>query len=414
MGAKRVVAKILVAPALFVLAGCGASCGGGSTGTLDAGPDGSTARDASVRPEASLPPPDASTPVDALHVDSQVLPDAGPDAGPNPYVIELPPTGLTSVYGFTNSGHIMAYADDRSGVNNIEVFYFNVLDLAEHRVTNRPSTQGMPYVLGEEIVFQDHRFYDNQSGNYQIELYEFNITANIETRLTDGPTVKIHPVFNENYIVYHSSEGCPDPFLPNLSLVNRHTTEVVVLADCDQNAEGHSIAGNLATWAARPYPSHNKDVFVRDLQAGVTFRIDSTDPGNQTYPHAEGDYVVWQDDRDGRREVYLHTFSTGQTECLTPDSWEQAWPHLRNGIVSWCDYRYSQQWGHFGDCDIYVYDLETGVGRRVTAQSRTWRVAFVDSGWILYALWITSNHLKLYAHDLVGDGILSPGGHVIP
>jgi hypothetical protein len=120
------------------------------------------------------------------------------------------------------------------------------------------------------------------------------------------------------------------------------------------------------------------------------------------------------DYRDGRREIYMHTFSTGQEVCLTPDGWEQAWPHLRNGIASWCDYRFSQEWGEYGNCDIYVYELATGVGRRVTAESRTWMPRFVDSGWILYAQWVTGHQFKLFAHDLVCDGILTTDGHVIP
>ena len=110
----------------------------------------------------------------------------------------------------------------------------------------------------------------------------------------------------------------------------------------------------------------------------------------------------------------MHTFSTGEDMSLTPDPWEQARPHLRGGIVAWCDYRFSQQWGEYGDCDVYVYEIVTGVGRRVTKQSRLWYPRFVDSGWILYAHRISGHQSKLYMHDLVGDGILSPDGHVIP
>jgi len=146
----------------------------------------------------------------------------------------------------------------------------------------------------------------------------------------------------------------------------------------------------------------------------VTFRIESTDFAGQNLPHTDDDHVIWMDSRDGQREIYMYTFSTGVEECLTPDVWEQAFPHLRNGIASWCDYRFSQQWGEYAPCDIYVYDLATGVGRRVTAESRVWRPAFVDSGWVLYGLRMTAHQYKLYAHDLVGDGILTPDGHVIP
>ena len=108
------------------------------------------------------------------------------------------------------------------------------------------------------------------------------------------------------------------------------------------------------------------------------------------------------------------TFSTGVEEILTPDPWEQARPNLRDGIVAWCDYRFSQDWGEYGDCDVYVHEIATGVGRRITAESAQYYPQFVDSGWILYGRHIPSASFKLYMHDLVGDGILSPEGHVIP
>jgi hypothetical protein len=110
----------------------------------------------------------------------------------------------------------------------------------------------------------------------------------------------------------------------------------------------------------------------------------------------------------------MYTLSTGLEECLTPDGWEQAWPHLRNGVVAWSDYRYSQQFGENADNDIYVYELASGIGRRVTTHSQRWRPRFVDAGWILYARRINGALYKLFVHDLVGDGILSGDGHVLP
>jgi beta propeller repeat protein len=243
----------------------------------------------------------------------------------------------------------------------------------------------------------------------------YNIATAVETRLTDSVSIKAYVRFNHDYIIYNCSEGCSGPGDFNLSLMNRHTQDVTVVAECDQDPSGHtSIADRYAAWTARPFPGHNKDVFVRDLQAGLTFRIESTDFADQYFPHTDDEHVVWQDWRDGRREIYMYDLSTGQEVCLTPDGWEQAWPNLRNGIVSWCDYRFSQEWGEMGRCDVYVYEIATGAGRRVTTESKYWMPRFVDSGWMLYGLWIQGMKYKLYAHDLVGDGILTTDGHVIP
>ena len=389
---------------LFLFAGCGVRCGGKGGVSTDAS-DGGNVSDGLVDTDARDPdvlvPPDARPDVW----------DGGQQTGP---VIELPPSGQLEIYGFTNAGHFATYSEYRGDpVKFADIYYYDVLAQAEHKVTDREAAQVSPYVHGNEIMFTDV-VYDARIQDYQGETYLYNITSATETRLTDTVTRDESPKFNEDYIIYHSNQGCSNANYYNLSLLNRHTSEVTLLADCDQGAETSSIGQHFAAWTARPYTGHNKDIHVRDLAGGVTFRIESTDVSDQYFPHTDDDHVIWMDYRDGRREIYMHSFSTGEEVCLTPDEWEQAWPTLRNGMAAWCDYRYSQEWGENGRCDVYVYEIATGVGRRVTTQSDTWQPRFVDSGWILYGLWITQSNWKLYAHDLVADGILTTDGHVIP
>lgn len=295
-----------------------------------------------------------------------------------------------------------------------DIFYYDVLARQEVQVTNREGFQSGPSTDGLEILFDDGQFYSQPDANLQIELFSYDILTGVETRLTNEVSKKLLPMFNSGYILFDSNLGCSQEDIYNLTLMDRATGEATVVSGCGLGGETYSMSEYYAAWAGRPDFGHNKDIFVRDLAAGVTLRIDSTDPGSQYFPTTDADHVVWQDGRDGHREVYMYTFSTGVEECLTPDPWEQGRPHLRDGIVAWCDYRFSQQWGEFGDCDVYVYELATGIGRRVTTESKYWNPRYVDSGWLLYALRVSGPKHKLYMHDLVTDGILSPDGHVIP
>ncbi|MDY0002705.1 MAG: hypothetical protein RBU30_15520 [Polyangia bacterium] len=379
--------------------GCHDHGGTGDTGVLDAG-DAVISRDVDVNPDARS---DATPP------------DAEVDAAPNPNVIELPPSGYTNITAFTNGGFIATYSEQRgSPLMATEVYYYDTLTRQEIQVTNREMSQSGAYTNGLEVLFHDYQFMDALAGNHQVELFSYTIQTGEETRLTYEVSKKLVPMFNDQFILYKSNAGCPAIDDYNLSLMDRTTGEATVVSGCDQDPETHSIGEHYAAWTARPYPGHNKDIFVRDLAAGHNFRIDSTDEGDQYIPTTDEDHVVWQDQRSGWREVYMYTFSTGVEECLTPDQWEQGWPFLRDGLVAWCDYRFSQQGGQYGDCDVYVYEIATGVGRRVTTQSRPWRPRYVDSGWLLYAQKILGGTYKLYMHDLVSDGILSPDGHVIP
>ena len=219
---------------------------------------------------------------------------------------------------------------------------------------------------------------------------------------------------NQDYIAFKSSEGCTGPYDTKLVLMNRHTQEQIVLAECDQDAETVSISPYHVGWVARPYPGHNKDVYYHDLSTGITHHIESTGEGDQFLVTTDEDHVVWQDHRDGHREVYMYTISTGVEECLTPDEWEQAWPYLREGIVLWADYSTTQEWGEGGASQVYVYDVETGVGRQITNKAQMWMPRYVDSGWAVYAWTIIGHHVKIHAHDLVGDGIVTLDGHIIP
>ena len=347
--------------------------------------------------------------------DAAPLPDAEVDAGPNPHVIELPPTGETEIYTLSIAGHIITYSDWR-GVGDFayNVYYYDLDELQEYQVTDRDGYQIGPYVYGEEIIFHDTQFLDVNAGNYQIELYHYDIATGIETRMTNESTSKQVPMFNRDYILFASNGSCSDPLYRNLSIMDRHTQEVTILAECDAGAESHSISDYYASWSAKPSPGALKKIYVHDLQAGVTFPVSPDSPGWQFGSHTDSDHVVWDDTRDGQREIYLHTFSTGEEVCLTPGGYEQAMPNLRNGIVSWCDFSHSQESGFYGRCDIYVHELATGASRRVTRESELWLPRYVDSGWIAYGRQTRGRRAKLYAHDLVGDGILTADGHVIP
>lgn len=391
-------ARLLLLASLASFAGCGDE-GAGEDASLPDGGDAHVSQDAADASDTGVP-------------DSAVL-DGTVDAAPNPNVIELPPSGQTQVDGFTNGGFIATYADAR-GTLGADIYYYDVLARQEVQVTNREATQDAPDTDGQVIMFGDFQFGDVPNGHYQAELYSYDILSAVEARLTNEVSMKVQPVFNSGYILYRSSVGCGEYYITNLMLWDRSTGEATVVSDCGQSPETQSIGDFYAAWSARPYPGHNKDIYVRDLAAGYTFRIDSTDAGSQYFPTTDSDHVVWQDDRDGQREIYMYTISTGVEECLTPDPWQQGWPFLRDGIVAWCDFRYSQQVGYNDPCDVYVYEIATGVGRRVTTESRKWRPRYVDSGWMLYAKRVTGMQYKLFMHDLVSDGILSPDGHVIP
>jgi hypothetical protein len=347
-------------------------------------------------------------------------PDAGPDAevdgGPNPNVIVFPEEGDHDVVGFTNQGTIIAFsihhADDP--VHKTDVYYYDILEQKEYRLM-KPYSQAPVSVFNQNLVYSDYTFAETDV-DPQVELFVYNIDTDTHTRITDTPWSEIRPHINQDYYMYNSNEGCSSTSQERLVLMNRHTREETILAECGQDPHGESLSEYHAGWVGRPSIGYyTKYVHYHNLETGITRAIDTTGGGYTNFVTTDEDHVVWQDSRSGHREVYMYTISTGIEECLTPDEWEQAWPKLRNGIILWADYSTTQEWGEGGASQVYIYDVHTGVGRQLTHHNdRMWMPRFVDSGWAVYAWSIIGHRSKFHAHDLVADGILTPEGRVIP
>ncbi len=247
----RLLFSIFLA-AVLQAGGGGCQCQGHSPAGSDSGVDSLVAWDSDV--DAVV---DAAEDHDANQVDAAVAEDAG-DAGPNPCVVELPPSGQTEIMGFENYGHIVTYADTRGTPEyRTDVYYYDLNTMQEVQVTNRIESQNMPSVFGSEILFGDSQFWDPQTNPDKVDLYLYDMVTQVETRLTDDPYSKVYPKFNSDYVLFDTNEGCVNTALIRLTLMSRQTGEVSVLAECEQNAETHSIGEHYAAWAARPFPGHN-------------------------------------------------------------------------------------------------------------------------------------------------------------
>jgi hypothetical protein len=63
---------------------------------------------------------------------------------------------------------------------------------------------------------------------------------------------------------------------------------------------------------------------------------------------------------------------------------------------------------------LYIKDLETGVSRRLTSESRRWGFGTPTCRWLFYAEGENQERFRQYAWDLVAAGVLDNNCHVIP
>lgn len=78
----------------------------------------------------------------------------------------------------------------------------------------------------------------------------------------------------------------------------------------------------------------------------------TTEPHNQYYPAVHGDYVVWQDDRNGNYDIYGYNLKTHEEFPITTDPATQELPAIYNDIVIWKDNRHNTY-------TVYGYNLQT-------------------------------------------------------
>jgi hypothetical protein len=402
---QRLTALAAALTLIVVSPGCPDTPGSepdGGDAALDAGDAGS--------PEAGLDAgPEAGT----------CVPTPGTDATPG-VVHQLPPTGENEVISVYNHGRYVTYSEIRNPEVmrwNYEVFLYDLENRQEIQITDDTITvQWDAYLWGDEITWSDRG-----SGIDGSIVHLYDIPTGTATVLMPADGIKkAYFQFNDDHFLYLSKEGVP-PETEGYSvyLKDRHTLEKTLLCPYTAHPETFWMGERYPTWVARPAQGGNgtKDVFYYDVDARQVVRLESTEPGHQYYPIHAGDYIYWEDDRDGDWNIYRYDLVAGMEERFTWDEQDQGNPRVRGHLLTWVDYRWScgTYWGGSSPGDVVLFDTETHVMRRVTTDSRLWSNLFVHGRWTVYSKKVGYRRSQIFSHDLVSDGLLDgPDGHVIP
>ncbi|MFH2007383.1 MAG: hypothetical protein ABI333_12430 [bacterium] len=416
-GSGRVV-RCLLALVLAMTLGCNGTDPGDDP---DAGPE--AGLEASVR-DVEVPPDVRDARVGDARPDSEWC-GANPFPGVDPNAQELISDAPAVIsMGFSWDGSRIAYSRAAPGPAvpsmDYEVYLFEMDTWQEIQITFLPdSWQRSPTMSAGQIIWTDGRYRTIGVDDYRFELVVYDIDSSQEARLTDSPDKKTFPRFNGRYLAYDFfAEGTGTGELRLLDLV---TSDDIVLSPVDRASEGFSISSRFVTWVAMPPNAqfYNKDVHIYDLQTQQTLRLEST-AGDLTYETSvSGSKVAWADFRHGQWDVYLYDIEAGQETRLTDDPFDQGAPAIHGNLVTFSDFRFTG--GYLdGYCarDIYILDIDTMIGRRVTTLPWYWWGMPGDDGWLLAILrdeLSLDSPAKLYLFDLIAMGILDPTGqHVLP
>lgn len=408
---RRVGQAVLVVLVLMV------GCGGGPGDDPDAGPE--AGQEASVKD---------------VEVTDVRIPDARVDSqwcgeiefpGVDPNAQELTTDPPAPMQGFSWDASLIVYSRSEPGPPtpgmDYEIYMFDLDSWNELRITEIPdSWQIDPSIYEGHIIWTDGRYRVVGIEDYRFELIEYEISSGQETRLTDSPDSKFWPHYNGEYVVYaRYQEGSGVGQTELLRVADGETT---ILSPVGSAAEGESIGDRYVAWVALPPDSQywNKDVYIFDLQTTGTSHLTSTSNSLAYNTGVSDGRVVWQDDRNGNWDIYLYDIEIQQEMRLTEDPFDQVVPRINGNLVTWNEFRYTGGWFDGSECawDLYILDITTMVGRRVTNIPWFWFGRVGEGGRLVAALYdrpINESPAKLYLFDLIEMGILdATGQHVLP
>ncbi|MCT8337481.1 PGF-pre-PGF domain-containing protein [Methanoculleus sp. Afa-1] len=137
--------------------------------------------------------------------------------------------------------------------------------------------------------------------------------------------------------------------------------DLVPFAVFPGSQENPDVDGDMVVW--EDGRNGNKEIYFSNSPGTSGTRI-TNDPASQEKPSISGDYIAWQDYRNGNWDIYLYKRSTGETTQLTNDTGKQWLPIVRGNYVAWYD-------SSSGDTNVVLYDIAAGSKDIIECDAKT-------------------------------------------
>jgi beta propeller repeat protein len=193
------------------------------------------------------------------------------------------------------SGDWIAWQDKRSG--NWDIYAKNIKTGETLAITSHERDQLHPSLSGNTITWEDYR---HGTG----EIYSFDLASRTESRIATGPAEEYAPSVAGNVTAWvDRRNGQADIYTGGLTRAATRLT---------YGAGDHgqpSLNGDLLVYTDYETSPEDPNLSFRVLSSGVGGRLVS-DPSRQEEPAVGAGTVVWQDNRDGKYQIYTAGLQT--------------------------------------------------------------------------------------------------------
>ncbi|MDP6634078.1 MAG: hypothetical protein QGG42_04230 [Phycisphaerae bacterium] len=200
-------------------------------------------------------------------------------------------------------GDSIVYLDDKSGFSRI--YYYNLVTRDNYLMSPSLLNHYTPTISGNYLAY----FKENTGSR---DVFYMDRRNGIETRVTGTTRNEESLSFDESLIAW--------------ALLENGTTNVYA---CEIGGSPFPVAVGPAAHYHRPSVSGNRIAYIDgrtisiyDHSTGLTTR--QVDDGIAKWSITlDGDKLYWTDNRNGNRDIFLHTLHDGQTYQLTSDPSDQ-------------------------------------------------------------------------------------------
>lgn len=207
-------------------------------------------------------------------------------------------------------------------------------------------------------IYEDYLVWAQSDDNTNDwDIYMYNLATEEFSIICDAEGKQTNPVVSGSFVVWEDyRNGNADIYAYGLN-----TGEEIVV--CDHSADQRNPAITKEKGSSRIFYQDNRTstwnlyyyTFWNDYERKLN--IDGAYWSNQTYPHYADGQLVFQDDRNGNRDIYACeiTFHGAiiETKPVSVAPADQINPRTSQGRIVWEDYRN-------GDANIYIWDRPPG------------------------------------------------------
>ena len=259
------------------------------------------------------------------------------------------------------SGDRIVWEDDRNGNWDIYIYNISRPDLGAYPLIDFPGNQTQPAIYNDILVYVD------KTEDFKSNIYMYNLTTHDLTRINENTEISYgSPDVYGNYVVYQDNSSWADIYLYNI-----YTKKTIKLTDDTSGQWNPTIYGNRIVWQDDRDGNWNLYMHYLNFMPGTPFEnydwIIYTGDADRTVSDADeinpqlwGDYLVFQDNRNGNWDIYLYNFyviNYGKTTPLVTENKNQNDPAISGDRIVWQDER---DFVTFYDADIWMWTRPPG------------------------------------------------------